>query len=197
LQLLIFQQKTSEVSVFYEPKEVFFEKDEIMITKTEDEKLEVKPKQIDIQELVIVEDDQDDGGDIFIDTEVDGDDIINYQTIIDFAEPIVEDEDEPIQLPSKWPVFPGGEKGLMKYIFDKVVYPPLAREQQIEGKVYIRFCVTKYGTVDRVSVVRSADPILDKEAMRVVKLLPKWEPGENGGRKVSVWYTVPINFQLK
>jgi protein TonB len=198
LQLLIFQQKHLQVrNIWKNQKEVFFDEEPIIPTRDPEKIEEIKPqKQPDIQELVIVDNETTDDGDIFIDAETDEDEGFDYKRDVITSIP-VEKEEEPIFIPSKMPVFPGGEVGLMKYIFDKVVYPPLAREQQIEGKVYIRFCVTKYGTVDRVSVVRSADPILDKEAMRVVKLLPKWEPGENGGRKVSVWYTVPINFQLK
>lgn len=189
--------KTSQIGILNENKEVFFEEDEIMITKPDDVKVIIKPKQTDIEELVIVKDDSNtDDDDLFIDTEGGEDDVIDYQTQVIINTP-VEKEDEPILIPAKWPIFPGGEKGLMQYISNKVVYPATAREQQIEGKVYVRFCVTKYGTVERVSIVRGADPLLDKEAMRVIKLLPKWQPGENGGRKVSVWYTVPINFQLK
>jgi protein TonB len=189
--------KTSNAEIFGRIEEVFIDEEPIIPTRDPEKIEEIKPqKQPDIQELVIVDNETTDDGDIFIDAETDEDEGFDYKRDVITSIP-VEKEEEPIFIPSKMPVFPGGEVGLMKYIFDKVVYPPLAREQQIEGKVYIRFCVTKYGTVDRVSVVRSADPILDKEAMRVVKLLPKWEPGENGGRKVSVWYTVPINFQLK
>jgi len=104
------------------------------------------------------------------------------ETIIDFAE--------------KMPEFPGGEIGLRKFIYDHVKYPPRAIETNLEGKIYVRFCVNSKGMVERVSIARGVDPILDNEAMRVVKGLPKWKPGENGGRKVNVWYTVPISFKL-
>ncbi len=189
--------ETSKVGVLDGVTEVFFEEDEVMITRPEDKKEVIMPKQQQvIEELVIVDNGTTDDGDIFIDSEADQNttyDIV--QTVALEKEKEVE-PDIPLDFASKMPVFPGGELGLMKYISDHVDYPPLAREQGIEGKVYIRFCVTKFGTVDRVSIARGADPILDKEALKVVSKLPKWQPGENGGRKVSVWYTVPINFVL-
>ncbi len=92
---------------------------------------------------------------------------------------------------------PGGVVGLKKFIADHVVYPQIAKETGIEGKVYVRFCVNSSGNIERVHIARGVDPLLNNEAMRVVKILPKWKPGENGGRKVSVWYTVPIVFKLK
>ncbi len=106
-------------------------------------------------------------------------------------------EEEIFMVVEKMPEFPGGDLGLRKYIATHVKYPNVARESGIEGKVYLRFCVTSTGAVSKVSVLRSVDPLLDKEAVRVIKSLPKWTPGEQRGRKVNVWYTVPINFQLQ
>lgn len=94
------------------------------------------------------------------------------------------------------PQFPGGELELQKFIANNVKYPASARENGIKGKVYIRFAVTSTGKVDQVQVARPVDPLLDAEAIRVVKLLPDWTPGKQQGVAVSVWYTVPINFQL-
>ena len=112
----------------------------------------------------------------------------------------VDEEEEEAQIffiVEKMPEFLGGELGLRKYIVTHVKYPNIARENDIEGKIYIRFCVTALGKVEKVSVFRGVDPILDKEAVRVVKALPKWKAGEQRGKKVNVWYTVPINFQLQ
>jgi protein TonB len=96
----------------------------------------------------------------------------------------------------KMPVPPGGELGLRRYIASHIKYPPIAIERGIEGLVYIKFCITSKGDVEKVSVIQGADPILDKEALRVIRSLPKWTPGEQRGKKVNVWYTVPINFDL-
>ncbi len=190
--------ETSEVGVLDGVGEVFFEEDEIMITRPEDKKEVIMPKQQQmIEELVIVEDNEDIENELIpFDNDPDENTEVNYVQTVVLQEETSDGIDIPLNFASKMPVFPGGELGLMKYISDHVDYPTAAREQGIEGKVYVRFCVTKFGTVDRVSIARSADPILDKEALKVVSKLPKWQPGENGGRKVSVWYTVPINFVL-
>jgi protein TonB len=95
------------------------------------------------------------------------------------------------------PSFPGGDEALLKFIYDNIKYPDIALENQIQGKVIVRFCVTYKGTIDQVSVLRGVDPALDAEAIRVVKLLPQWKPGKQGGKPVNVWYIVPITFQLQ
>ena len=106
-------------------------------------------------------------------------------------------EKEVIAKGGKLPQFPGGEMGLRIFIANNVRYPNEARIKGIEGKVYVRFCVSSEGNVVKVSIAKSVDPSIDIEAIRVVKSSPKWKPGEMEGKKVSVWYTVPINFALK
>ncbi|MEN8119866.1 MAG: energy transducer TonB [Bacteroidota bacterium] len=152
------------------------------------------PKQV-IEILQIVDNDTDieDEPD-FEDQDVGEDDASSYIPI----ELDDEVEDEPIfSFADKMPRFPGGDIGLVKYLGKHVNYPNIARENGLEEKIYIRFCVTKLGKVEKVRVLRGTEPILYKEALRVIKSLPKWEPGEKNGEKVSVWYTVPINFKLK
>ena len=108
------------------------------------------------------------------------------------------ESDTILMLAEKMPEFPGGDLALRKYIAKNVKYPQEARENEIEGKVYVRFVVTKTGNIDDVTVVRSVDEILDNEAVRVIQTLPKWKPAETAdGEKVNVWYTVPIIFLLK
>lgn len=106
-------------------------------------------------------------------------------------------EEQPFVIVENMPEYPGGQIELMKYIAQNVRYPNVARENGIQGKVFVRFVVTKTGGVDKVTVARSVDPLLDQEAIRVVKTLPKWKPGMQRGKTVPVWYTVPINFQLQ
>lgn len=108
-----------------------------------------------------------------------------------------ETEAEPFVVVEEMPMFPGGEVELLKYIADHTQYPEVAKENNIQGKVIVRFCVTAKGTVDRVSVLKGVDPELDKEAIRVVQTLPPFKPGKQGGVPVPVWYMVPINFTLK
>ncbi len=94
------------------------------------------------------------------------------------------------------PKFPGGDLGLMHFLKRKIKYPVLAVENGIEGKVFIRFSINKKGEVINPEILRSVDSLLDKEAIRVVKLLPKWKPGMNNGRPVSVKFTLPVTFKL-
>lgn len=95
------------------------------------------------------------------------------------------------------PDFPGGQAALLKYLATNTVYPPIAKENDIEGTVYVQFVVDKGGSVGQVKVLRSVDKYLDKEAVRVVSSMPKWKPGKQNGKEVSVYYTVPIRFVLQ
>ena len=95
------------------------------------------------------------------------------------------------------PQFPGGEAALMKYLQSHINYPPMAAENNIQGKVIVQFVVGKDGKVGEVKVVRSVDKDLDREAVRVCKMLPKFTPGRQNGQPVSVWYTLPVQFKLQ
>ena len=94
------------------------------------------------------------------------------------------------------PRFPGGEAALMKYIKSHIQYPAEALKNKIEGNVILQFVVQKTGKIGEVKVVRSLDKDLDKEAVRVIKSLPKFTPGRQNGKAVSVWYTLPVTFTL-
>ncbi len=113
-----------------------------------------------------------------------------------FIEEEEDDEDEVLMVVEHMPVFPGGDLGLMKFIRDKVKYPPIAKENDITGKVYVTYVVNKKGKVTNVKVIRGVDKYLDAEAIRVVKLLPYTKPGLQRGKPVNVQYTIPINFTL-
>ena len=102
---------------------------------------------------------------------------------------------EPNKSVEQMPRFPGGEAALMKYINAHTNYPPEAAKAGIEGRVVLQFVVEKTGEVGEVKVVRSLDKYLDKEAVRVVKSLPKFTPGRQNGQAVSVWYTLPVSFK--
>ncbi|PIF06595.1 MAG: energy transducer TonB [Draconibacterium sp.] len=95
------------------------------------------------------------------------------------------------------PEFPGGERALQHYIASAVNYPVVAQENGIKGKVLVSFIIDEYGNVTNVEIYRSVHPSLDNEALRVIRTLPKWKPGKQGGEAVRVKYFVPINFELK
>jgi len=94
------------------------------------------------------------------------------------------------------PMFPGGDAALMKYISSNLQYPSNAQENNVQGKVIIRFCVTAEGGINQITVLKGVDNDLDKEAMRVVNKLPAFKPGKKEGVAVPVWYMVPITFRL-
>ena len=94
------------------------------------------------------------------------------------------------------PVFPGGLDSLMSFLKNNTIYPDSARNAGIEGKVYVAFVVNKEGWVQDVRVIRGVSPLLNEEAIRVVKLMPRWSPGYQEGKAVNVQYTLPMNFKL-
>jgi protein TonB len=106
-------------------------------------------------------------------------------------------EEVPFVVVEEMPMYPGGDPELLKYIAEHTQYPEVAKENNIQGRVIVRFCVTAKGGVSQVSVLKGVDPELDKEAMRVVTTLPAFKPGKQGGKPVPVWYMVPITFTLK
>ncbi len=96
----------------------------------------------------------------------------------------------------KMPQFPGGDQALFKYLSNSVKYPVEAQKTGVQGRVICQYVVNENGAITDVSVVRGVDPALDEEAIRVLKAMPNWIPGEQRGQKVSVKYTLPINFKL-
>jgi len=114
-------------------------------------------------------------------------------------EEVQQDDPEatPFVVVEEMPMFPGGDAALLKYIGENTNYPDVAKENNIQGRVIVRFCVTSKGGVSQVSILKGVDPELDAEAIRVVNTLPKFKPGKQGGKPVNVWYMVPITFTLK
>ena len=112
------------------------------------------------------------------------------------AEKPKEVKEEIFRSVEQMPQFPGGEAALMEYLQQHINYPPMAAANNVQGRVVVQFVVDKIGKVNEVKVVRSVDEELDKEAVRVCKLLPDFIPGRQHGTAVSVWYTLPISFIL-
>ena len=95
------------------------------------------------------------------------------------------------------PTFPGGDAALMKYLAENIKYPVSAQKAKEQGRVVVQFIVEKDGAVTGVKTVRSVTPVLDAEAVRVIKAMPKWTPGRQGGQPVRVKYNVPVSFRLQ
>mgnify|MGYP006316307885 FL=1 len=94
------------------------------------------------------------------------------------------------------PEFPGGMSALMKFLSDNIKYPVIAQENGIQGRVITNFVVERDGSITDVNVVRGQDPSLDKEAVRVIKTMPRWKPGQQRGKPVRVRFTLPVQFRL-
>lgn len=112
------------------------------------------------------------------------------------AEP-VEEKVYTMAMVEQKPLFPGGDEAMYKWLGDHLNYPAQASEEGVSGRVVVQFDVSKTGTIENVRVARSRHPALDKEAVRLVKSMPKWQPGRNNGQPVKVTYTLPINFKLQ
>ncbi|MDE7385526.1 MAG: energy transducer TonB [Muribaculaceae bacterium] len=131
----------------------------------------------------------------------DGTDDINVvrehkdEVIVEEKHPV--EENKVFDAVEQMPTFPGGDGELMKYLQKNLTYPTLAAENGIQGTVLLQFVVQKDGSIGEVKVVRSKDPDLDKEAVRVVKGMPKFIPGRMNGQPVNVWFTLPVKFKLQ
>lgn len=108
-----------------------------------------------------------------------------------------EEENKVFDIVEQQPMFPGGPAALMKYLSEHTKYPVVAQENGVQGRVTVQFVVEKDGSISDVHVLRGVDPSLDKEAVRVVKSLPRWTPGKQNGITVRVNYRVPVLFRLQ
>ena len=112
--------------------------------------------------------------------------------------PVVDpDEGKVFLVVEEMPTFPGGEDEMLKYIARNIKYPPVARENNITGRVYVSFVVDKEGKIKEAKILRGIGGGCDEEALRVVKSMPDWKPGRQNGRSVQVQYNLPVNFTLK
>ena len=94
------------------------------------------------------------------------------------------------------PQFPGGQTAMLKYIMENIKYPKQIMEEGIQGRVTVRFIVEKDGSISDVKPILSVHPLLNKEAVRVVKSMPKWSPGKHNGKPVRVRFNLPVMFKL-
>ena len=189
-EITVYEQATDE--------EVFFEEEMIEQTVQEEQTAPPPPPPAPdiIEEIQIVDDDVE-TEDIQINTE---DDQNQVQEVIQAPVAVIEEDPEEnvvFVVVEKMPEFPGGQKELMKYFSENIKYPIIAQENGIQGRVIVQFTVRKDGSIDDVQVVRSADPSLDKEAIRLIKSMPKWTPGQQRGKAVHCKFTVPVVFKLQ
>ena len=119
------------------------------------------------------------------------------QTNVDQQVTTTSDQDKKVyKSVDQMPQFPGGEVALMKYLQSEIKYPMNAAKNNIQGRVIVQFVIDKNGEIGEVKVLRSVDEEVDAEAVRVIKSLPKFNPGRQNGEAVSVWYTLPVSFKI-
>ena len=199
--LLAFEWSSKEkadTSAFAEQKELI-EEEIIPITQEtpppppEMAKIPILSDQIDII------DDDIKINDNIINTEDDASMGVEIQDYVEeVKEEVVEEETIPFQLVEEKPKFQGGDANdFTKWVNQRLVYPDVAKENGVQGKVILQFTVNPDGSVSNVKVLRGVDSSLDKEAVRVVSKSPKWKPGKQRDRAVKVTYTFPVIFQLR
>ena len=173
------------------------EEEMVEITKQEQPKPEIQTPKPQVTQIQVVEDDVE-VEDIDINAEVDQDEIIEEYV---YEAPEIEDEDiqeeEVFLSVEENPEFPGGPAKLLEYVQKNLKYPMMARESDIQGKVFVGFVVEKDGSISNVKVLRGIGGGCDEEAVRVVQSLPKFKPGKQRGNTVRVAYTLPIVFKLQ
>jgi periplasmic protein TonB len=191
-----FEWTESEVKVYDSFDTNMLAEEEIEIVQTQQELPPPPPPPVpDVVEVInIVEDDV-----IVESVEINTEDDKNKEVVIQapVAAPIEEEDNVVFQVVETMPSFPGGDASLFKFLGDNVKYPVIAQENGIQGRVICQFVVNKDGSIVDVEVVRPVDPSLDKEAIRVIKSMPKWSPGKQRGKSVRVKYTLPVNFKLQ
>ena len=123
--------------------------------------------------------------------------VLKAKEVIAEPEPPKVEETKVFDVVEEMPQFPGGQAALLEYLAKNIKYPVVAEENGVQGRVIVTFVVERDGSITDVRVVKSVDPSLDKEAARVVKSMPKWQPGKQNGSAVRVKYTVPVQFRLQ
>ena len=126
-----------------------------------------------------------------------GGEVLKAKEVIAQPEPPKEEETKFFDVVEVMPSFPGGQAALFEWLSKNIKYPVVAEENGVQGRVIVTFVVERNGSITDVQVVKSVDPSLDKEAVRVVKAMPHWIPGKQNGSAVRVKFTVPVTFRLQ
>ncbi len=190
------QREVEDNSELYTARDVSLNEEMIPITLPEKKTVPPPPAAVTKAEIIeIVEDDADIEEDIMASTEdnVEWVDIDEYDVVTVEPEP---EEEEIFMVVEDQPEFPGGTAALLEYLRKNIKYPAICRENNIQGRVLVTFIVNKDGAIVEPEVVKSVNPSLDKEALRVISQMPNWKPGSQRGKPVRVKFTVPVNFRL-
>ena len=177
--------------------DVVFEEEIIPITETPEQAAPPPPEAPKVAELLEIVDDQ---AEIDETTTIINEDTQAPVEVKYVPVQVVEEEPEEqtiFEVVENMPEFQGGQAALMAYLAKNIKYPTIAQENGTQGRVIVQFVVNKDGSIVDAKVVRSVDPYLDKEALRVINTMPKWKPGMQRGKPVRVKFTVPVMFRLQ
>ena len=198
-----FEWSTTEtsVSILEEETAVVIEEEQVPITQEEQLPPPEVPKEPVMSDVIdIVDDDIKVEDNFLISTEDDkslGVEIKDY-VVEQQEEEVVEEEEIPFAVVEQKPTFQGKDPNhFTKWVFSKIVYPEIAKENGVQGRVTLQFTIDTDGSIKNVKVLRGVDSSLDKEAVRVVSSSPKWQPGMQRNKPVKVKYTFPVVFQLR
>lgn len=177
--------------------DVVFEEEIIPITQQENTPPPPPPEAPSIAEVLQIVDDKSDIQETVIQSTED----VGEKVAVKYV-PVTVVEEEPeeqtiFEVVENMPEFPGGNAALMQFLSKNIKYPTIAQENGTQGRVIVQFVVNRDGSVVDPVVMRSVDPYLDKEALRVIAQMPKWKPGMQRGKAVRVKYTVPVVFRLQ
>ena len=191
--------KETNVATLEDNTQVVLEEEIIPITQETPPPPPAAPKiPILSDQIDIVDDEIELDDDMFMNLEDDASLGVEIMDYVEVEEEVVEEEAIPFQLVEEKPSFQGGDANqFSKWVNQRLVYPEIAKENGVQGRVTLQFTVEKDGSVTKVKVLRGVDPSLDKEAVRVVSQSPKWKPGKQRDRAVPVTYTFPVIFQLR
>ena len=197
-----FEWSEREVKVVTESgiTEIVFEEEMIPITEQEPPKQAPPPPEAPkMEEIIEIAENDEDIEETTIDASDDiqaAVDIKGYGAAVEVEEEEVEEE-QIFQVVEEMPEFPGGQAECMKWLGKNMKYPQISQENGVQGRVIVQFVVNSDGSIVDAQVVRGVDPYLDKEALRVIGLMPKWKPGKQRGKAVRVKFTLPVMFRLQ
>ena len=190
------RHEIEETGEIFEVAMITFEEEIIPITMQEKPVAPVPVEAKQISETIEIVEDDAEIEETIIQSDEDMGEVIEIQNIENVVVEEPEKEEEIFQVVEAMPEFPGGTQELMKWLQKNIKYPAISQENGIQGRVIVQFVVNKDGSIVDPEVIRSVDPYLDKEALRVVNAMPKWKPGEQRGKAVRVKFTLPIQFRL-
>lgn len=178
--------------------DVPFEEEMVPITQQEEPKQAPPPPEAPkVEEVLRIADNDANVQESTIQSNEDKGQAVEFKYVPEVVEEEEVEEQQIFQVVEEMPEFPGGMAECLKFLAKNIKYPTIAQENGVQGRVIVQFVVNQDGSIVDPLVVRSVDPYLDKEALRVIKMMPKWKPGKQRGKAVRVKYTVPVTFKLQ